>query len=454
MRSIPFKVICLVGMNNDAFPRDDQPLNFDLIAKYPKTGDRSRRNDDKYLFLESIISARRKLYISYVGQSVQDNSRIPPSVLVSELLDCIENSFESPDNYILEQIVTVHRLQPFSPAYFQGGDGLFSYSLENLLACTGAGQKRLPRPFISQALPMSDQETQEWQQLDLDSLCLFFSHPTKFFLQRRLGIALEDAVPLSDERENFNLNPLERYLIEQNLLKGCFSGVALADFETVQKAMGQLPHGNVGDYEYRKMSIAVEAFFEKIEGFVGAECQNPIDVDIEIADFHLRGRISNLSEAGYVQIRYARRRARDLLKTWIYHLVCCHAAPTGWGRTGFLICKDSTVQIEPVPDSQEIIEDLLDLFRKGLMRPIHFFPDASFEYAEHVLKKTTSRHAALNKAERKWRGSPFAGYARGESDDPYYDLCFRHSDPLDEVFEDVAVRVFSPLLAHCREMIL
>ena len=454
MRSIPFKVICMVGMDNDAFPRDYQPFNFDLIAKYPKTGDRSRRNDDKYLFLESIISARRKLYISYVGQSIQDNSRIPPSVLVSELLDCIEKSFESPDISILERIVTVHRLQAFSPAYFQGDDGLFSYSLENLLACTAAGQKKLPPPFISQALPMSTQDSQEWHLLDLDSLCLFFSHPSKFFLQRRLGIVLEDVMALSDERENFNLNPLERYLIEQNLLKGCFSGVTLADFEPVLKALGQLPHGNVGDYEYREMSIDVEKFFEKIEEFGGAALQDSIDVDVQIADFHLRGRITRVSEAGYVQFRYARRRARDLLKSWIYHLVCCHSAPKGWGRNGFLICKDSTVRFDWVPDSQRILEDLLDLFCEGLMRPIHFFPDSSFEYAEHVLNKTASRPAALKKAERKWRGSPFARYAKGESDDPYYDLCFRHSEPLDEIFEDIAVRVFSPLLAHCREIIL
>ena len=454
MRSIPFKVICLVGVNNDAFPREYQPFNFDLIAKYPKTGDRSRRNDDKYLFLESIISARHKLYISYVGQSIQDNSRIPPSVLVSELLDSIENSFESSDKNILERIVRVHKLQPFSPAYFQGDGGLFSYSLENLLACAGAGQKKVPRPFISQALSLSAEETQEWQQLDLDSLCLFFSHPTKFFLQRRLGIILEDTVPLSDERENFNLNPLERYLIDQNLLKGCFSGVTIADFEPVQKALGQLPHGNVGDYHYREMSIEVEKFFEKIDGFAGAASQNPIDVDFEIAGFHLRGRLSLLAETGHVQFRYARRRARDLLKSWVYHLVWCHAAPAGGRRTSFLICKDSTVRFDWLPDSQRILEDLLNLFRRGLMRPIHFFPDSSFEYAEHVLKKTASKQAALNKARRKWNGSQFAGYAKGESDDPYYNLCFRHSDPLDEAFEDIAVRVFSPLLGHCREMIL
>jgi exodeoxyribonuclease V gamma subunit len=454
MRSIPFKVICLIGMNNDAFPREYQSLNFDLIAKYPKIGDRSRRNDDKYLFLESIISARHKLYISYVGQSIQDNTLIPPSVLVSELLDNIENSFTAPGKDILERIVTIHRLQPFSSAYFKGDSGLFSYSLENMLACDGAGEKRVARPFISQALPMTAEEEQTWQTLDLDSLCLFFSHPTKFFLQRRLGIVLEDVVPLSDERETFNLNPLERYLIGQNLLKSRLSGVTPADFEPVQKAMGQLPHGSVGDYHYQEMSIEVEKFLEKIEGFIGAVPKKPIEVDFEIADFHIRGRISEVSEAGRVQLRYARLRAKDLLTSWIYHLICCHAGPADYQGTGFLICKDAAVQFDRVTDCGPILQDLLELFHQGLVLPIRFFPNSSYEYAEHLLNKAASELAALNKAKRKWLGSQFSDYATGESNDPYYDLCFRQSEPLDEVFEDIAVRVFSPLLAYSREIVL
>jgi exodeoxyribonuclease V gamma subunit len=454
MRSIPFKAICLIGMNNDAFPRDYQPLNFDLMAKYPETGDRSRRKDDKYLFLESIISARQKLYISYVGQSIQDNSRIPPSVLVSELLDTIEQSFDLPAKNILDQIVTTHRLQPFSSEYFQEGGGLFSYSIENMLACAGAAEKIEYGPFFPHTLPLTTAEAAEWQNLDLDWLCLFFNHPAKFILQRRLGMMLEDAVPLSDECENFDLNPLERYLIEQNLLKSSLSGVTLADFEPLQKALGQLPHGNVGNYHYNEMSIDVEKFVSKIVGFKGVTPRNPIQVDTEISGFHLTGRLPAVSEAGYVRIRYARQRSKDLLNSWIYHLVFCHTAPPDCRLCSFLICRDSAVQFDRVADSRRILEGLLALFRRGLEQPIHFFPESSYEYAEHMLKRSASEQAAMNKAGRKWRGSEFAKYAKGESEDPYYDLCFRRSEPLDEAFKEIAVAVYSPLLAHCREIIL
>jgi exodeoxyribonuclease V gamma subunit len=104
-------------MNMDAFPRESKTLSFDFMAKNPRIGDRSRRNDDKYLFLEAIISARNKFYISYVGQSIRDNARIAPSVLVSELMDYIEEGFGISE----DQMVTLHRLQAFSPEYFKTG---------------------------------------------------------------------------------------------------------------------------------------------------------------------------------------------------------------------------------------------------------------------------------------------------------------------------------------------
>jgi exodeoxyribonuclease V gamma subunit len=136
MRSIPFKVIALVGMGSRAFPRTQRPAGFDLIASHPRPGDRSAREEDRYLFLEALLSAREKLYISYVGQSIRDNSEIPPSVVVSELIEAVDQSFTlgPRGDGILDHICIRHKLQAFSPAYFDGTPGLFSYSEENLKA--------------------------------------------------------------------------------------------------------------------------------------------------------------------------------------------------------------------------------------------------------------------------------------------------------------------------------
>lgn len=93
MRSIPFKVVCLLGMNDGVYPRTLPPLGFDLMAQQVKRGDRSRRDDDRYLFLEAILSAQQRLYISFIGRSIQDNSPRYPSVLVTELLEYLEQSY-------------------------------------------------------------------------------------------------------------------------------------------------------------------------------------------------------------------------------------------------------------------------------------------------------------------------------------------------------------------------
>ena len=147
MRSIPFKIICLLGMDGSAYPRQSKLLGFDLMAKYPKRGDRSRRNDDRYLFLEAILSARRKLYISYVGQSIQDNSVIPPSVLVSELIDYIEQGFEIPRKDIRDHVHTRQRLQAFSPEYFRNHKKRVTYSQDNYeIAATMLEGRLEPKP--------------------------------------------------------------------------------------------------------------------------------------------------------------------------------------------------------------------------------------------------------------------------------------------------------------------
>ena len=113
------------------------------------------------------------------------------------------------------------------------------------------------------------------------------------------------------------------------------------------------------------------------------------------------------------------------------------------------------MQFTPVPESKAFIEDLLNLFRWGLEEPIHFYPDTSHEYAEHKRNTSGSDQSALARAGLKWQGgdSP-KKHSPVESDDPYYDLCFRRLDPLDDAFKKIALKVFEPILAHSKEIVL
>ncbi|MEJ2222885.1 MAG: exodeoxyribonuclease V subunit gamma, partial [Desulfobacterales bacterium] len=380
MRSIPFKVICLLGMNSDVFPRESQPLTFDLVAKHPRPGDRSRRDDDKYLFLESVISARDKLYISYVGQSIEDNSRIPPSVLVSELLDTIEKGFELPGKKILEHVVAVHRLQAFSPQYFKKDSGLFSYSEENRHAAAFLHKNEAKAPLITGVLPLSPAEKEELHLIDIETFVRFFSNPIRFLLQQRLGIYLHDTAGLTARREDFELDPLDQYLVGQNLVDTRMEGRDLINYWQVQIAMGQLPHGNVGNFYYNELSNDVERFVSGIESLKVKKTTGPLEARIRMDECILQARLPEIYNCGLLQVRYAKQRAQDILNAWIYHLVFCDTAPKNPGPQSTIIFKNTAWRFKAVEHHLQILTDLLNLFRSGLEKPLHFFPGSSLEY--------------------------------------------------------------------------
>ena len=86
-----------------------------------------------------------------------------------------------------------------------------------------------------------------------------------------------------------------------------------------------------------------------------------------------------------------------------------------------------------------------------MSEPLHFFPESSFEYARKIILKNQSKQDALNSGKNKWTGSDFV---RGESEDLYFELCFGKTDPLDQAFQQISIEVFTPLLAHCAEIVL
>ncbi len=447
MRSIPFDVVCLIGMNNDAFPRESQTVGFDLLRKHPMPGDRSRRHDDRYLFLEAIISARRRLYISYVGQSIQDNTRIPPSVLVSELMDYISEGFYGTD----AQLVTRHPLQAFSPEYFADDHGrLFSYSEEDLAAAASLIESKPPLPFIVKALSAPPVE---WRRITIQQLAQFFGNPARFLLHQRLGIYLEDRPAPVSERENFQLDPLQRYMMGQTLVEGRQSGIGRDRMQRLLKAGGMLPHGNVGAVVFNDLMLDVEAFLKRIDRFDPGESQAPLDIALELGDFHLLGELDNRYRKGLLQIRYADTKAKDLLHAWVFHLLLC----TERSKAGddpqktFLICKDTGWEFTPIREPDILLCRLLALYWQGLSVPLHFFPESALTYCRCRLKHPDAARDALMAAHRLWEGSTYRD-GWGESDDPYLSICFRHSDPLDEAFEDLAMMVFEPLLSHCGEI--
>ena len=121
MRSLPFRLVCLLGLDDGALPRRTPAVGFDLISQKPRRGDRVRRLDDRYLLLETLLSARGALYLSYVGRDPRDNAVLPPSVLISELLEAVDMTAIAPSGKASARLLIAHPLQPFAPGNFSGG---------------------------------------------------------------------------------------------------------------------------------------------------------------------------------------------------------------------------------------------------------------------------------------------------------------------------------------------
>ncbi|MGD0276829.1 MAG: exodeoxyribonuclease V subunit gamma, partial [Syntrophales bacterium] len=218
MRSVPFKTVCLSGMNDSAYPRQDRPNSFDLMAKHPIPGDPSRREEDRYLFLEALLSAGEHLIITYTGRSIDDNHVVPPSVLVSELIEYIEEAFEHQEKISpVEHITTVHHLQAFHPDYFRQGNKWFSYDEENCMAARCLLEPCMaPSSFLPSALT---EPADEWRTVDLRGVQLFFRNPIRYLLRRRLHINLDEGPDLPDEQESFIVEGLDRYAVDQILVE-------------------------------------------------------------------------------------------------------------------------------------------------------------------------------------------------------------------------------------------
>ena len=435
MRSIPFRVVALIGMNDNAFPRQSRPPGFDLIARHPARGDRSLRDEDRYLFLECLLSARDSLYLSYVGQSVKDNGVIPPSVLVSEFLDAIEVGF-SAEQGVERRLITRHRLQAFSRSYFSAGSPLFSYSGENCEALNQAVCNPQERTlFVSAPLP---EPPPEMRELTLAQLLRFFGNPARYLLENRLEIRLGELSSQLEEREAFDLDRLEGYGLNQELLEKCLAGGDCRDLLAVSRCRGLLPPARHGELVFEGALKEVELLAAKIGAHTaGWQRLEPVVFEESIGDFRLSGKLDGIWTAHKISYRCAKLKAKDELRAWIEHLVLNAFAPEGYPRESLLVMTDEVVGFAPVEQAAVMLASLLDLYWQGLKMPLRYFPASSREYLRS--------DGDLEKARHKWE----SGFFPGEQEDPHFRLCFgQEPEPLNDEFQRLARELLAPMVQH------
>ncbi len=291
MRAIPFKVVCLLGMNDGEYPRSRVAMDFDLMAVKGlyRPGDRSRREDDRYLFLEALLSARKTLYISYIGHNVTDNTLKAPSVLVAQLRDYLSAGWQFhrkgdfspagplsqvPESDVAQKLTLEHPLQPFSKRYFDknGNNALFTYARE-------WREIFEPHPLMAPSAPAavdSNTESRDEEEmlsplpdpleaLQLRPLIQFMKNPPTSFFQQRLGVYFDDVDPSPAEEEPFALEGLTPYILKNELLNAGLATVPTQRKTALDTAghrllhTGQLPMEGFGQLAMTSLTEPVEA---------------------------------------------------------------------------------------------------------------------------------------------------------------------------------------------------
>ena len=440
MRSIPFKVVCLIGMNDDSYPRRQPTQGFDLLSHDFRLGDRSRRDDDRYLFLEALMSCQSYLYISYVGRSIRDNATIPPSVLVSDLRDVLNQTYtDEQGEELWPRLLTQHPLQAFSRRYFDGSnEQLFSFSQTQ---CP-SNELSETTTWFEHALPQADDS---WRQISVSQLINFFRHPARYLLRERLGMRLDMTDDQLDIREPFELDGLQAWSLRQQLLIARLKPEVATNMLDLVQATGVLPQGIMGEQIFDAQVEKVDSFAEKLLPQYPTTLLPAIPFELKLNDFVLMGQLgesSQLHQGGLFHYRMAKTKGQDLLAMWITHLVLNAVKPAGIVRESILITEDNDYQFSPVEDAQTVLQQLIELYWHGLHQPVPFFSNSSYAFAKTSLNSTKA--SPENAMFAAWQGGQ---YSSAEADDVYYQQLYAEP-PLNEKFKELALAVYEPIQLH------
>ncbi|TGC02092.1 exodeoxyribonuclease V subunit gamma [Escherichia sp. E2661] len=433
MRSIPFKVVCLLGMNDGVYPRQLAPLGFDLMSQKPKRGDRSRRDDDRYLFLEALISAQQKLYISYIGRSIQDNSERFPSVLVQELIDYIGQSHYLPGDETLNcdesearvkaHLTCLHTRMPFDPQNYQPGN-LQSYAREWLPAASQAGKAH--SEFV-QPLPFTLPET-----VPLETLQRFWAHPVRAFFQMRLQVNFRTEDSEIPDTEPFILEGLSRYQINQQLLNALVEQDDAERLFRRFRAAGDLPYGAFGEIFWETQCQEMQQLADRV-----IACRQPgqsMEIDLACNGVQITGWLPQVQSDGLLRWRPSLLSVAQGMQLWLEHLVYC--ASGGNGESRLFLRKDGEWRFPPLEAEQALhyLSQLIEGYREGMSAPLLVLPESGGAWlktcydAENdaMLDDESTLQKARTKFLQAYEGNMMV---RGEGDDIWYQRLWRQLTP-------------------------
>lgn len=473
MRAIPFEVVCLLGMNDGDYPRRGARSDFDLMGLpgNSRPGDRSRRDDDRQLMLEALLSARQVFYVSWCGHSVRDNSEQPPSVLVSQLRDYLTAGW---GKEVVTQRTTQHPLQPFSRRYFDADSPLFTFAREWRSAHGPVAPEDAEAAVLPAGQPLAPLVPSPKVPLTVAQLTQFLRNPVKAFFRHRLQVAFDEMQQANADDERFGIDALEQYDLLGQLLATAAAQPDPAQAQTsVARALatlrhaGELPLRVFGDLEQHTLQEALAtmlaAWQVEIARFPHTAQRRSVRLQegaLVLEDWidHLRSSDAPQEPASqnfpsravaWLELQPSKllakvrkdyvARPEKLLAAWVRTLAI---AASGTVAHGILVGRDGVVEIPPFPKDQALarLKDLLQLWLEGMNGPLPLPPKTAVAW---VAKKDAATayeggHQSSGEGQEACLARVFPDYATLVADGR---------------FETLARTIYAPLLAWVQQQV-
>lgn len=463
LRAVPFSVVCVLGMDDGAFPRTEASRAFNILRARPRPGDASVRDDDRLLFLQALTAARSVFYISYTGQDVASGEALPPSPVVGEWLAFLHRHYfaDTEQAGFDKRVLTRQPMHPFSEHYFRqvpDHPRLFTYAREWQPASRAGHRAREPAPaFDDGARAAPPEET----TVELPDLRRFFDNPAQYFLRERLAVALDAADDDIEDTEPQQLDGLSGYQVRADLLARARRddlGEVTTAPDAHWRARGLLPPPPLDAGPFGEQAGQVNALLPVWRRWAESGGQPAWrDIDLHAADQRLRGRIGDVWPDGPRRLHPARLRMKHMLRAWIDYLAWRAAGGDGELRLAGLDKQGAALAYRARIDASqagEHLAGLLRLFREGQQTPLLFLPSLAETYLDQLWAKDKHAAQALAKTNERITDDRHGDY---EAADPYFRMILAGDPPLgaepgDTGFCELAETICGPLFEALEPM--
>ncbi len=367
MRSIPFKLVAMLGLNFNSFPRKEKPVSFDLMLKNKRKGDRNIKENDKHLFLETLLSAEEYFYLSYIGQHSTTLAETPPSAVIDELLSYIKERF-IPELEGTEMVIK-HPLYSYSKRYNQHEYGLYNYLGDTGSSLDVLGEQKTVMQTVQ-------------DEISIQQFIKFLLQPVDGYYHHVLNIYYDETEPPLADTEVFDMDHLQKWNVKSELV--ALPENQITEWENTAKKQGRLPLKNSGTIAVQVLEETIEPVRKSFREITEGAEATAIEINIVINDRVISGTLKNVYADSLVVVSLSRNELKYILRAYLQSLLIAamdlplrtvFISNEGIVYTGELLSKDEAITR---------LTKLKQLYTTGHNRIIPFSTDLKIDIEKYL----------------------------------------------------------------------